>query len=355
MDDLNKLETYNYFLPKELIAQYPIEKRDNSRLLCFKRETKHISHHIFRDLPDMLSGNDVLVLNNTKVIPARFFGKTETGKEVEILLVSSISPDSLTWKVLAKPRAAIARSHILATKQSHKSDIESKIASPTARNDTLIEVIDPETIKFNNVNDLKIILNQIGVMPLPPYIKRKAEDIDIDRYQTVFASEPGAVAAPTAALHFTDELLKKIKQRGTEIHYITLHVGPGTFLPIRTENINEHKIIPESFYIDQDIWHKILLAKKNKKRIVAVGTTVVRALEYAAIIDKFSGLTGLYITPGFEFKVTDALITNFHLPKTTLLVLVSAFIGWGNVKKIYTEAIKEKYRFYSYGDGMFLC
>lgn len=284
----------------------------------------------------MLSSNDVLVLNNTKVIPARFFARTDGNKEVEILLVSSSSPDSLIWKVLAN-----SRKHLEKTKYLNVEKI-------------MIEVIDTETIEFKNVNDLKFVLNQIGVMPLPPYIKRKAEDIDIDRYQTVFASEPGAVAAPTAALHFTNDLLKKIKQKGVEIFYITLHVGPGTFLPIRSENINEHKIIPESFYIDQEIWYRILEAKKNKKRIIAVGSTVVRALEYAAIIDKFSGLTGLYITPNFEFKVTDALITNFHLPKTTLLVLVSAFIGWENVKKIYEEAIKEKYRFYSYGDGMFL-
>lgn len=346
MDDLNKLETYNYFLPKELIAQYPKEKRDESRLLCFKKEKKHISHHIFSDLPDLLSSNDVLVLNNTKVIPARFFARTGGNKEVEILLVSSSSPDSLIWKVLANPRKHLEKIKYLNVEK------------------IMIEVIDTETIEFNNVNDLKFILNQIGVMPLPPYIKRtgvsanrrtgEGEFNDFERYQTVFASEPGAVAAPTAALHFTNDLLKKIKQKGVEIFYITLHVGPGTFLPIRSENINEHKIIPESFYIDQDIWYKILKAKKNKKRIIAVGSTVVRALEYAAIIDKFSGLTGLYVTPGFEFKVTDALITNFHLPKTTLLVLVSAFIGWENVKKIYEEAIEEKYRFYSYGDGMFL-
>ena len=218
-----------------------------------------------------------------------------------------------------------------------------------------IEVIDPETIKFNSPKDLEIVLNQVGQMPLPPYIKREPDKMDIDRYQTIFATVPGAVAAPTSALHFTDEVLNKLKAKGVEILYITLHVGPGTFLPIRTDDIFEHKLIPESFYIDDEVWGKINFAKKNKKRIVACGTTTVRTLEYAARIDKLSGLTSLYITPGFEFKIVDALITNFHLPKTTLLVLVSALMGWDKVKEIYNEAIKEKYRFFSYGDAMLLC
>ena len=285
----------------------------------------------------MLSSRDVLVLNNTKVIPARFYAKTEMGKEVEILLVSSSSPDNLTWKVLANPGKYL-----------------SAVETLNATSLQTIKVINNETIKFNSHNDLEFVLNKTGQMPLPPYIKREAEKIDIERYQTIFASEPGAVAAPTAALHFTNELLEKIKEKGVEIFYITLHVGPGTFLPIRTDDIREHKLIPESFYIEQETWDKIQKAKKNKKRIIACGTTTVRALEYGARINKFSGLTNLFITPGFEFKIVDALITNFHLPKTTLLVLVSAFTSWENIKMIYEEAIKEKYRFYSYGDAMFL-
>lgn len=339
LDNLEtNLETYNYSLPKELIAQYPLEKRDASRMLYYKDNKDTISHHTFSDLPDLLSSNDVLVLNNTKVIPARFYVENEAGKKIKLLLVSSIGPDPLTWKVLAKPK-------------KHLRSIETLRATSLQP----IKILDSETIRFNSRQDLEIILNSIGKMPLPPYIKREQEELDIDRYQTVFAKESGAVAAPTASLHFTPELLEKINAKGIEILYITLHVGPGTFLPIRTSLIKEHKMIPESFYIDPEVWHKVLCAKKDKKRVIACGTTTVRALEYASRINKLSGLTNLYITPGFDFHIVNALITNFHLPKTTLLVLVSAFIGWNKVKKIYEEAIRKKYRFYSYGDAMFLC
>ncbi len=306
-----------------------------------------MSHHIFCDVVDLISKNDVLVLNNTKVIPAKFYAKLESGKKIEILLVSSISPDGLTWKILAKPGKMLKDAGIL-----HAMPLPP------------INVINSETIRFNSHKDLEYVLNNIGQMPLPPYIKRTGETAsgrngeeefdDRERYQTVFAKNSGAVAAPTAALHFTKELIQKIKNKGTEVLEITLHVGPGTFLPVRTNDIREHKLIPESFYIEQEVWGKIKNAKKNKKRIVACGTTTVRALEYVARVDKLSGLTSLFITPGFEFKIVDAIITNFHLPKTTLLVLVSSFIGLENMKKIYDEAIKEKYRFFSYGDAMFV-
>ncbi len=343
------LNSYNYSLPKELIAQYPCEKRDESRLLCYERSTGKIVHNRFYELPDMFTENDVLVLNNTKVLPARFYVRTKNDKEIEILLVHSVSPDNLTWKILASPRK-----HLNAAETLHVTSL-----SP-------INVIDSDTIKFNSHHDLEIVLNKIGTMPLPPYIKRneevrliasqqdKKEINDFERYQTVFAKEPGAVAAPTAALHFTDEVLNKIKNKGVEILYVTLHVGPGTFLPIRTDDIREHKLIPEEYYVDKEIWEKILKTKKSKKRIIACGTTTVRTLEHVALSEKLSGLNDLYINPGFEFKIVDSLITNFHLPKTSLLVLISAFAGWGNVKKIYDEAIKEKYRFFSYGDAMFI-
>lgn len=343
-EDLFNLDTYNYFLPKELIAQYPIERRDNSKLLCYEKQTGIIIHRVFHELAELLNGGDILVLNNTKVIPARF---RAASKEIEILLVSSVSPDNLTWKVLAKPK-----------KQLNKA--KSLILNP----EITIEVINNETIRFKSHDDLEYVLNNIGVMPLPPYIKRSKEVrkqggkekgfSDFERYQTVYAKETGAVAAPTAGLHFTSELLRGLEEKGVEILYITLHVGPGTFLPIRENDIRKHTLIPEGFYIEQEVWNKILEAKKNKKRIIACGTTTVRALEYAYMINKLSGLNSLYITPGFEFKVVDSLITNFHLPKTTLLVLVSAFANWESVKKIYQEAIKEKYRFYSYGDAMFI-
>ena len=308
----------------------------------------------------MLNENDVLILNNTKVLSARFYAKTKNNKEIEILLVSSISPDNLTWKILASPRKylnAVETLHaarFASEPRPPRRDVESRLGQGRATSLHAINVIDPETIRFNSYKDLEIILNQIGKMPLPPYIKRETEKIDTDRYQTIFAKEPGAVAAPTAALHFTEELLNKIKNKGTEILYITLHVGPGTFLPIRTDDIREHKLIPEKHYIDKETWDKILQAKKNKKRIVACGTTTVRTLEYVALSDKLSGLNSLYITPGFKFQIADSLITNFHLPKTSLLVLISSFLGWEKVNEIYNEAIKEKYRFFSYGDAVFI-
>lgn len=283
-----------------------------------------------------------MILNNTKVIPARFYTQTDKDKEIEILLVSAVSPDNLTWKILANPKKRLNGVETL------------RVKTLRATSQLTIHVIDNETIRFQSHDDLKIILEKVGQMPLPPYIKRKSENIDVERYQTIFAKGPGAVAAPTAALHFTNELLNKIKEKGIEIYYLTLHVGPGTFLPVRTDDIREHRLIPESFYIEKETWEKILSAKQNKKRIIACGTTTVRALEYAYLIDKLSGLTNFYITPGFDFKIVDALITNFHLPKTTLLILISTFIGWGNTKTIYKEAIKEKYRFYSYGDATFL-
>ena len=334
-DPLFNLEAYNYSLPKELIAQYPSTKRDESRLLCYKKDNDTTTHHVFYDLPNLLGNNDVLILNNTKVIPARFYGLTENNKEIELLLVRAIGLDSLVWKILGSPKKHLEKAKSLI--------INSNIT---------IQVLDSETIRFSKYEDLEFILQNTGQMPLPPYIKRESESLDIERYQTVFAKELGAVAAPTASLHFTEDLLNKIRANGTEILFITLHVGPGTFLPIRTIDIREHKLIPESFYIELETWGKILEAKKNNKRIIACGTTTVRTLEYAALINKYSGMTSLYITPGFEFKIVDGLITNFHLPKSTLLVLLSSLIGWKNVKALYEEAIKENYRFYSYGDAM---
>ena len=336
-EKLYNLETYNYFLPKELIAQYPLKNRDESRLLVYKKKTKEITHHIFNELPSLLTKNDVLVLNNTKVIPARFYTETKNKKKVEILLVSPTSPDNLTWKVLASPRK-----HLTNVGALHATSLQQ------------INVIDNETIRFQSHKDLQNILKTIGEMPLPPYIKRKQEEIDTERYQTIYAKEDGAVAAPTAGLHWTESILNKLKEKGIEIFYITLHVGPGTFLPVRTNDIREHKLIPEFFSIDESVWNKIIEAKKNKKRIIACGTTTVRALEYVGALraTPLRGLNGLYITPGFKFQIVDSMITNFHLPKTTLLILVSAFTGWENIKAIYEEAIHQKYRFYSYGDAM---
>ncbi len=319
-----------------------------------------MSHHKFYDIVDFLNENDVLVLNNTKVIRAKFRGqRIEDGgqkKEIEILLISSVSADNLTWKVFANPRKDL--------KQGICVTVSGSFAK--TQDDIEIEIIDNETIRFQSHDDLKTILDKVGQMPLPPYIKRDHETIgpwdhkqDSDRYQTVFAKEPGAVAAPTASLHFTEELLQKIKNKGVEILYLTLHVGPGTFLPIRTDDVREHKLMPEKFSIEKDVWEKILEHKKNGKRIVACGTTVTRTLEYLSerdvVYNVCTGENDLYISPGYKYKIVDALITNFHLPKSSLLLLVSALIGWDNLKNIYDEAIKEKYRFFSYGDSTFIC
>lgn len=377
--DLNNLETYNYYLPSELIAQYPCDIRDKSRLLCYDREKEEITHKTFNDLKHLLSKNDVLVLNNTKVLQARFRAQRSAAKgeprsqsereirdknilikeeknEIEILLIKPQTTDNLTWQVLAKP---------------HKKFRSSKTLKV---NSIEIEVLDEQNIQFKNYNDLKTILNTVGEMPLPPYIKRDLHSdltshlssLDADRYQTVFAKEPGAVAAPTASLHFTKELLEELKNKGVEILYLTLHVGPGTFMPIRTENVLDHKLISEQFSIENKTWERILQAKKDKKNIIACGTTVVRTLEYLnlELRDKTSdpkkeseiitGQCDLFITPRFKFGLVDSIITNFHLPKTSLLLLISAFIGWDKVKHIYEEAIKEKYRFFSYGDAMII-
>ncbi len=412
-DVLYKLESYNYSLPKELIAQYPCDKRDESRLLSYDKDKNEISHHVFYELIDFLNKDDVLVLNNTKVLQARFFVQIEN-KKTEILLIKPESPDNLTWKVFAKPSKNLKAGVCVIVRSesdeaiSLRKQIATSTPSESPRNDVKVEIIDAETVKFKSHDDLKKILNEIGEMPLPPYIKRDEEplSLDVERYQTVFAKEPGAVAAPTASLHFTPELLKKIEEKGVEIVYLTLHVGPGTFLPVRTDDVRDHVLISEKFQIEKNVWEKILSAKKNGRRIVACGTTVTRTLEYLgschsqldresslvipsqakpdkgisqAVIDQerllhpsrvrndkaldshlhgndnvISGMNDLYITPGFNFKIVDTMITNFHLPKSSLLLLVSAFIGWENLRNIYETAIKEKYRFFSYGDAMII-
>lgn len=346
------LETYSYSLPKELIAQHPCEKRDESRLIYYNKDRKDVSHHVFKNLHDLLNPGDVLVLNNTKVIPARFFGETSSqdsgfkGRRVEIVLVKPLSEDNLSWEVIAGRQKFLKKATQIVVQDSGDRIQDSE--------DIVLEIINETTIKFRSSKDLKKILNGVGKLPLPKYIERDPEEKDLSRYQTVFAKEEGAIAAPTAALHFTEDLLEKIKAKGVEVLYITLHVGPGTFMPIRTEDIREHKINPERFSVDENTWKKIKKAKEEKRKVVACGTTVVRTLEYVAKNEILSGENDLYISPGFKFQIIDSLITNFHLPATSLLLLVSAFAGWENIQTMYNEAIKEKYRFYSYGDACFI-
>lgn len=338
---------FDYELSNELVATHPSTPRDGARLLVVNRDSGRITHSHFYDLPNFLKKGDFLVFNNSKVIPARLFGEVD-GKSVEILLIKSIS--QCTWQVMAKPGKRL------------------KNGSGIRFNDQLsAEVVDIEEgifrIKFNiKGDDLWRIVEKIGEMPLPPYILKQRhekhdEKVDSSDYQCVFADKPGSVAAPTAGLHFTGDLMKKIKGKGCDIGFVDLHVGLGTFEPIRTQNIEDHKIHSEYFELSVDLANNLNQAKKEGRRIIAVGTTTVRVLESCqkdGILEPQAGETNIYIYPGYKFGFVDAMITNFHLPKSSLLLLVSAFWTREKMLDAYNEAIKNNYRFYSYGDGMFI-
>lgn len=335
-----KLSDYDYYLPEELIAQEPAEPRDISRLMLINRKTGEINITIFREIKNYLKAGDVLVLNNTKVIPARLYGKKETGAKIEVLLLKKIGEGK--YEALLKPgkRAKIG------TKIHFLEDIYAEVVG---RNEEGIFVL-----KFSQ-EDLDKILPEIGNIPLPPYIKKPIDNPN--KYQTVYAQKEGAVAAPTAGLHFTEELLKTLGEIGVEILYITLHVGLGTFRPVVVEDITKHKLEPEYFEISDRVAERINKAKEERRRVIAVGTTVTRVLEAqgrSSKVEPGSGLVDLFIYPGFEFKIIDGLITNFHLPKSTLLMLVAAFMGYDLMKKAYNKAIEERMRFYSFGDAMFI-
>ena len=335
-----KLSDYDYYLPEELIAQEPAEPRDTSRLMLVNRKTGEINITIFREIKNYLRTGDVLVLNNTKVIPARLYGKKETGAKIEVLLLKKIGEGN--YEALLKPgkRAKIG------TKIYFLEDIYAEVVE---RNEEGIFVL-----KFSQ-EDLDKILPEIGNIPLPPYIKKPIDDPN--KYQTVYAQKEGAVAAPTAGLHFTQELLKTLEEMGVEILYITLHVGLGTFRPVVVEDITKHKLDPEYFEVSDKVAERINKAKEEGRRVIAVGTTVTRVLEAqgrSGRVEPGSGLVDLFIYPGFEFRIIDGLITNFHLPKSTLLMLVAAFMGYDLMKKAYNKAIEERMRFYSFGDAMFI-
>lgn len=349
-----KLEDFNYLLPKELIAQFPCKKRDESRLMVLHKKNGAIEHRTFFELIDYLKAGDVIVLNNTKVIPARLFGRKTTGGIVEVLLMQRL--ESLTstfqlWRCLLSPSKGLKKGSEIIFKQG----VYAEIADKENNGNWIIELH----------ADTKIdkILEDIGEMPLPPYIKRgqwpdNISELDKERYQTVFAKEKGAIAAPTAGLHFTNELLKKIRELGVEIFYITLHTGLGTFKPVKADDITEHKMEPEYYNIEPAAFEAIKYAKMEKRRIVAVGSTATRALEtmvrHGWERPILSGDTNLFIYPGYKFNVVDALITNFHLPKSTLLMLVAAFAGRDSIMEAYKEAVMHGYRFFSYGDAMMI-
>ena len=341
-----KVSDFDYELPKELIAKFPVEPRDSSRLMVLHRNTGEIEHRIFRDIVEYLKPGDVLVINDTKVIPARLFGKLETGGKVELLLVRQPGPG--TWEVMAKPARKLKEGKRI----YFDEELEAVVKGYSGEGRRIVEFI----LKSNK--DFMEKLEEIGHIPLPPYIEREEKPEDREKYQTVFARKEGAVAAPTAGLHFTEELLQKLKDKGIIIKNITLHVGPGTFKPVKVENVEEHQMDYETYHVPEDTAAEINRAKEEGRRVIAVGTTVTRTLESAAEKDgkvkSGEGSTNLFIYPGYRFKVIDALITNFHLPRSTLLMLVSAFAGRERILNAYREAVKKGYRFYSYGDAMFI-
>ena len=339
-----KLEEFNYYLPEELIAQTPIKQRDASRLMVLDKKNGEICHKHFYDIIDYLNKGDTLVLNDTKVLPARLIGeKVSTKAVIEVLLLKNIEGD--TWECLVKPARRI-----------HVGDVVS--FGDGLLKLTCIDVKD-EGIRVFEASFKGIfyeLLDKLGTMPLPPYIHKKLEDKD--RYQTVYAKETGSAAAPTAGLHFTEELLERIKEKGINIVYLTLHVGLGTFRPVKVEDVTKHKMHSEFYSLSKSAADILNKTRENGKRIIAVGTTSTRTLE--TIYQKFgtfkedSGFTDIFIYPGKEVKSIDGLITNFHLPKSTLIMLVSAIAGKDNILNAYNIAVKEKYRFFSFGDAMFI-
>ena len=338
-----KTDDFDYYLPEELIAQTPLLKRDNSRLLVLDKETGDINHDNFFNIIDYLNSGDVLVLNDTKVMPARIFGtKVDTNAFVELLMLKDIGED--TWECLTKPAKRVKIGTVI--KFSDKLEAEC----------TYIGEEGIRHFKFKYRGIFYEILDELGEMPLPPYIHEKLKDKD--RYQTVYAKNIGSAAAPTAGLHFTDELLLKIKEKGISIQYVTLHVGLGTFRPVSVEDVTKHKMHSEYYVMDKETALVLNNAKKQGNRIISVGTTSTRTLEtIMSLYGEFrecSGWTDIFIYPGYEFKAIDALITNFHLPKSTLIMLISAFAGKDKIMNAYKEAVNNKYRFFSFGDSMFI-
>jgi S-adenosylmethionine:tRNA ribosyltransferase-isomerase len=347
------IEDYDYNLPGELIAQVPVPDRDKSRLLVVDRSAGSMKDRYFLDLPELLTSGDLLVVNNTRVVPARLFGRKESGGRTEILVLEH--PDGETNKPGA--RWCLLRSSKRPRKGSvlfFEKDL-SGVVEDLGENGLI-------QINFRGPQSVDSLIEERGMMPLPPYIRRKQKDrlseLDRERYQTVFAEKRGAVAAPTASLHFTRGLLARLEQAGISVVQVTLHVGHGTFRPVRTRDIREHQLGYEEYDIDPKTAHAIERSKAEGRRVVAVGTTVVRTLESVATargsLKSGRGKTDLLITPGFQFKMVDALITNFHLPRSSLLFLVSAFAGLELIRKAYEAAIAKAYRFYSYGDAMLI-
>lgn len=338
-----KTSDFYYELPKELIAQTPVEPRDSSRLMVLNRETGEIEHRHFYDILDYLNEGDLLVCNDSRVLPARIFGVKETGARVEFLLLKQISGNR--WETLCKPgkKAREGAEFIFGD-----GIMKAKIAGVTEDGNRIVD--------FDCNENFFAALDKIGQMPLPPYITEELKDRE--RYQTVYSHELGSAAAPTAGLHFTEELMEKLRAKGVNIAYVTLHVGLGTFRPVKVDDVTKHKMHSEHYEIPEETARLINQTKQNGKRVIAVGTTSCRTLESVASfygeIKPCDGFTDIFIYPGYEFKVLDGLITNFHLPESTLIMLVSAFAGYDNIMNAYKTAVEEKYRFFSFGDAMLI-
>ncbi len=347
-----KLSSFNYDLPIELLAEYPSDQRDESRLMVLHRDSGKIEHKTFKDVIDYFVDGDSFVLNNTKVFPARLMGnKEKTGARIEVFLLRELSTEQRLWDVLVDPARKIRIGNKL-----YFGDDDSLVAevidNTTSRGRTLRFLFDGLYEEF------KEKLLELGQTPLPKYIKRDEEDFDKERYQTIFAKNVGAVAAPTAGLHFSKHLLKRLQIKGISLAELTLHVGLGTFNPVEVEDLSKHKMDSEELIINDEVVNIVNTAKQNKRKVCAVGTTVMRGLESSVsstgTLNPYVGWTHKFIFPPYEFSIANALITNFHMPKSTLLMMVSAFAGYDFMMEAYKEAVKEKYRFYSYGDAMLI-
>lgn len=347
-----KLSHFNFDLPPELLAEYPSEHRDEARLMVLNRKDQSIEHRQFKDLIDYFEPRDVMVLNNTKVFPARLFGnKEKTGARIEVFLLRELNAETRLWDVLVDPARKIRIGNKLYFGED-ESLVAEVIDNTTSRGRTLRFLYDGSYEEFRNK------LTELGETPLPKYIKREVQPEDQERYQTIYAKTEGAVAAPTAGLHFSKHLLKRLEIKGIDFAEVTLHVGLGTFSPVEVEDLSKHKMDSEEAFIETPAVDTINRAIQEKRKICAVGTTVMRTLESSVssnrTLNEFSGWTNKFIFPPYDFSIANCMITNFHTPKSTLLMMVSAFAGHEFMKKAYAEAVKEKYKFYTYGDAMLI-
>jgi S-adenosylmethionine:tRNA ribosyltransferase-isomerase len=347
-----KLSQFEFDLPSDLIAEFPAKQRDESRLMVVHRDTGKIEHRVFKDVMDYFDDGDTMVVNNTKVFPARMYGnKEKTGARIEVFLLRELNRESLLWDVLVDPARKIRIGNKLYFGENDDLVAE-VIDNTTSRGRTLRFLFDGPYEEF------KQTITKLGMTPLPKYINREPVPEDKERYQTIFAKEEGAVAAPTAGLHFSKQLMKRLEIKGVDFADLTLHVGLGTFRPVDVEDLTKHKMDSEQLFIAQSTADKVNQTKAAKKKVCAIGTTVIRGLESAVSVERhlkpYDGWTNKFVFPPYEFSIPDALITNFHTPKSTLIMMVSAFGGYDLIMKAYKEAIKEKYNFYSYGDAMLI-